>query len=362
MNSEGEWHNYMNTELPFLIHNADQSQHHLPPYSYVNSRLGRHVSCFLDGPAVAESEMGVQHMIGPLWSIFKECVRVVVYADQHDASSQPLLRPDGCLYTDCGALCLKFEGKASIAALDAANIELSSKLHPQAWKRFPRGQTIIPAITACATRIVIHFLKATATERSSSIYQGYDIPSQLPQFLADCFKIMRWIAAVTVPNEAFHLIPSVRVNTGNKHYVRWDSDGLMKWHSRDINMDILRSIYAATLQNVERGVVIDNKTIRITSIGVPALTAIAKGDHGMTKDIAITQVRQAVEQLHGIGVAHCDIRWPNIFVVDGVVVLGDLEYCQVLMDRAPRLNPKYPSFTTAKELDYYLLGLLASSQ
>ena len=49
------------------------------------------------------------------------------------------------------------------------------------------------------------------------------------------------------------------------------------------------------------------------------------------------KVQEAVRQLHSLGIAHCDICVDNVFVnvVGNVVFLGDLEYCQLLVNPPP---------------------------
>lgn len=47
----------------------------------------------------------------------------------------------------------------------------------------------------------------------------------------------------------------------------------------------------------------------------------------------IPVVREAIDAIHSLGIAHCDVCVDNLFVMDGGrVILGDLEY--------------YPSFET----------------
>ncbi|ETV63638.1 hypothetical protein H257_19432 [Aphanomyces astaci] len=65
--------------------------------------------------------------------------------------------------------------------------------------------------------------------------------------------------------------------------------------------------------------------------------------------------RQALEELHSLGVAHCDVRAANVFVLlsDKRVILGDLEYCRPLDAAPPNIQgaPINNQFKTARKLD-----------
>ena len=93
-----------------------------------------------------------------------------------------------------------------------------------------------------------------------------------------------------------------------------------------INMQIISNVYTARLINVEHGRT--NFTFTTTSVGWQLVDALRANT--VTKDNALVQIAAAVDQLHGIGVAHCDICVKNIFVSldDSRIFLGDLEYCQ----------------------------------
>ncbi len=116
-------------------------------------------------------------------------------------------------------------------------------------------------------------------------------------------------------------------------------------------MDIIRTIYAAKLHNVEQGHV-NCKSITITSVGRKLVDAITL--QRVTKEDALDQITSAVAQLHSIGIAHCDICIDNVFVDvhNNVVFLGDLEYCQPKGDDPPRgIRRAHQGATTAEELD-----------
>ena len=110
----------------------------------------------------------------------------------------------------------------------------------------------------------------------------------------------------------------------------WVKDGICKEFSasRVVSLETLNAIYNHKLPNIEHGH-ISGKSITITRIGITLQTALRTSR--LDKNSAFEQVKHAVEQLHSIGYAHCDICIDNIFVDDNdndnVVFLGDLEYC-----------------------------------
>ncbi|CAK4066486.1 unnamed protein product, partial [Aphanomyces euteiches] len=121
----------------------------------------------------------------------------------------------------------------------------------------------------------------------------------------------------------------------------------------DIDMDLIRRIYNDTsLQHVERGMCHRN-SVTITSIGRTLQHALS--DFQGKRHLIIDGVKKALDELHNIGVAHCDVRAANVFVLlsNGRVVLGDLEYCRPLDAPPPDVKRKDDSCTTAGELDNY---------
>jgi RIO-like serine/threonine protein kinase len=62
----------------------------------------------------------------------------------------------------------------------------------------------------------------------------------------------------------------------------------------------------------------------------------------ITIDEVMQQVRQGLNNLHLIGVAHCDICVDNIFVLDdNEIILGDLEYCTRCDSRPPDVRRRH---------------------
>ncbi|CAK4841588.1 unnamed protein product, partial [Aphanomyces euteiches] len=111
----------------------------------------------------------------------------------------------------------------------------------------------------------------------------------------------------------------------------------------EIDMDIIQRIYSADLQHVERGIC-NHISVTVPSIGQTLQNALS-----------------AQVELHNIGVAHCDVRAANVFVLlsDRRVILGDLEHCRPLDAPPPKVKrfPKNKSCKTALELDDYQFGV-----
>jgi hypothetical protein len=58
----------------------------------------------------------------------------------------------------------------------------------------------------------------------------------------------------------------------------------------------------------------------------------------LEKSFVLPQVvQEAARQLHSLGIAHCNICVDNVFVnvVGNVVLLEDLEYCQLMVNPPP---------------------------
>ena len=124
-------------------------------------------------------------------------------------------------------------------------------------------------------------------------------------------------------------------------------------------MEIIKNLYEVKLPNVEQGFV-NCSSITITSIGRRVADAVRL--NVVTKQAVLEQSRDAVNQLHSLGYAHCDVCLDNIYVhmETNVVFLGDLEYCRPLRDAAPEgLRRSNMSTKTAYALDIVQLDKLA---
>lgn len=177
------------------------------------------------------------------------------------------------------------------------------------------------------------------------------------EFIQDIFKIIRWIRTVTGPNRHFHLVQNVKVTTRNGYSICWTGTELQKtFKCFDANrLKRIATVYEAHLPNVEWGEVPDRsrKSITIRRIGKRLLTALR--EHLVTKDQIRVQLTQAVEQLHQIGLAHCDICLENAFFDEPTnsVFLDDLEYLTPIRDPPPHHTriPPDAQIATALELD-----------
>ena len=100
-----------------------------------------------------------------------------------------------------------------------------------------------------------------------------------------------------------------------------------------------------------------NTSVTITTVGRRLQDVYAL----VNKQTILDQVALAVEQLHSIGVAHCDIRVSNIFMnlTNDAIFLGDLEYCREMSAPAPTgLRGSDSRAATARELDIIQLSKL----
>ncbi|RHZ25429.1 hypothetical protein DYB37_007950 [Aphanomyces astaci] len=170
--------------------------------------------------------------------------------------------------------------------------------------------------------------------------------SDRAMFVVDSFKILKWVYAVQEPNTWMHLVPQVRTKTPNSHYITWLKEGLVKELRggdaemmptierlvtkfpedavvADNVMDIIDCIYRAPLLHVERG-----RCHTITSIGQTLENAM--DEFRGSRHLIVDQVKLALDELHSLGLAHCDVRPANVFVLLNIkrVILGDLEYCR----------------------------------
>lgn len=180
-------------------------------------------------------------------------------------------------------------------------------------------------------------------------------------FIVTIFKLAIWIVSQTRPNGHYHLVTGVRTKTSNGHHVTLTNRGLLKefYHKScdRIPFKLMRVVYEAKLPNVEQGTV-NHVSVTITRVGHRLCDAIAF--YELPASEALRQVQMAVEQLHSIGIAHCDICVSNVFVdFDGCIYLGDLEYCRLKDEPAPvGLARSDSRATTAEQLDHLQLEML----
>jgi hypothetical protein len=232
------------------------------------------------------------------------------------------------------------------------------------------GRLSIVGITTTDAEINLYSLSYNPIPRtySSALLKRYKVTELEDRraFILDVFKLACWMLTVRSSGCMAHLIPGVRTQTPNGHFITWSRAGLFKEFKRGAvpNMDLIRRVYQADLPNVERGIA-NCTSVTITSIGTKLTDALRSGAVTSKNDV-VHQVRAAVEQVHSVGVAHCDICVENLFVLDsGVIILGDLEYCTDLESaRLPEVRRMYTNQesgqapTSARELDANQLARL----
>ncbi len=81
------------------------------------------------------------------------------------------------------------------------------------------------------------------------------------------------------------------------------------------------------------------------------MTAIRK--NYIAKEQVIDNIRSALDELHNIGFAHCDLKLSNCFYDRDArcAFLDDLEYLTLLEESPPDVRVSFPLPDTARELD-----------
>jgi hypothetical protein len=85
----------------------------------------------------------------------------------------------------------------------------------------------------------------------------------------------------------------------------------------------------------------------VTRVGFKLRDAFAAGM--ISRETAIEHVREGLDELHGLGLAHCDVVVDNVFVHGGIAYLDDLEYLTPIGEPAPATSrwdqTKHPGLT-----------------
>ena len=283
---------------------------------------------------------------------------LTVLFNQKDPSSQAQLRPNFTgLFNNI--LVIKGDAKSDSREIATAIAELIDRFHATAHFMFPSLCPVIPAIVSSRQIISLHRIYYDSVARRYrqdpvKQYRALQREDRL-RFIVDIFKIAIWIVSQTSPVQFFHLVTDVRIQTRNGHHVTLIRDGIVKEFylnsDRQIPMEIIRAIYNAKLPNVEQGIA-NYTTVTITTVGRRLRDVVRSGE--LEKSFVFAQVQEAVRQLHSLGIAHCDICVDNVFVnvVDNVVFLGDLEYCQLMVNPPPiGIRRADSRARTAEELD-----------
>ncbi|RHY60425.1 hypothetical protein DYB30_004094 [Aphanomyces astaci] len=341
-------------------------------------RTPRYVSLFPDSFVEGTAEYGVavdvvlQHTmfehsqvevatVDTNWlNLFVFLCQCVVHRDQCHDSDSPSEQEMEAVVVKQNAMVGKCVTRASWGEMTTATNALTYKLGPAAYCTFPDGLTSIPAWTTSSTIIQLHQLTYNCAVQSYSTRQlkTYHV-SNLDgrhQFVVDVFKVLKWVGSIPKPHTTMHLVPGIRTVTRHHgHYLTWVKSGLVKQFQHDdkINMAVMDRIYRAPLQHVERGRC-HYTSVTITSIGQTLKTALS--EDLVSRDTVKAQVRSALDELHSLGLAHCNVRAANVFVLleDKRVILGDLESCRPVDAAPPQVCPN--KIKTALELDEYQFG------
>jgi hypothetical protein len=275
----------------------------------------------------------------------------VVFQNQHDSSSVGVKRPDTVIEVR-GALVLKGEAKYEVADISQASEELIEKLHPIAFKVFPAGQTRVLGVASTYGVIQLHFIDYDGIRRkySSELFSQYNASMlhERVRFLVDLFKLMRWMCCVSGPNANFHLLPGIRRKTRNGHHVTWIRDGLLKEYNHrrhfTAQLSYINKVYThrPQLPHVEYGYVNNDPNLPnscvVTRIGNKLTTSTMARLH-VGKEMVIAQVQSGLDELHNIGLAHCDLCIENVYIDDdGTVFLDDLEYLTPIENAPPHIT------------------------
>jgi hypothetical protein len=324
------------------------------------------VDTFLDYPLVGSSEVSVWGLTNSFLHVLTTCFEggMNVYRNQKDPSSQCALRPDDALYYN-GAHVLRIQSKTETTDLNEN--ELIDKLAPDAHLQFPRGCDEILGMCTSTRVARVYRIKYHPGDGTYSVTLlesfGFSTLQNRVGFLVFLAKYFRSVASVRGPTVFSHLIPGIRMRTPNGHHVTYtvDASGLACIRKEfnlqaNIPLNHMATVFQAKLPNVEWGRVTSRraKTVELVRVGFTLKQALR--DRLISVDGVIQNIRDALDQLHSIGFAHCDVKMDNVFVdrkAPYVAFLGDLEFLRPANGPPPEsiriptgCNPR-----TALELD-----------
>eukprot|EP00603_Paraphysomonas_imperforata_P012653 CAMPEP_0114467014 /NCGR_PEP_ID=MMETSP0104-20121206/9385_1 /TAXON_ID=37642 ORGANISM="Paraphysomonas imperforata, Strain PA2" /NCGR_SAMPLE_ID=MMETSP0104 /ASSEMBLY_ACC=CAM_ASM_000202 /LENGTH=427 /DNA_ID=CAMNT_0001640429 /DNA_START=126 /DNA_END=1409 /DNA_ORIENTATION=+ len=351
---------FLGQHLPFKIpvHSQEVVSQYPNKFVFGSAEYTQAVDVWLEHKILSMGTETSVVVLDAQWQqVLKTICSLTVMLNEKDPSSDIKLRPD---FTGMfgGMLVIKGEAKLLARDLESAIDELVHKFHDTAHLMFPRGARMIPGIASCLESISLHCISYENRKFRQRHIRTYNVSELFGrvEFIEDIFKLAVWILSQTKPKQQFYLPSGVRMATPNGHHVALLRDGIVKKEFHHItlpriNMDVISKVYDARLANVEQG---RTNCSSITIISVGRRLSDALNDSIVTKDAAYNQISLAVEQLHGIGVAHCDICVGNIFVSaeESTVFLGDLEYCQEMLAPAPQgLRRSSVDASNGKSLD-----------
>eukprot|EP01041_Mallomonas_annulata_P000777 gene777-1493_t len=258
---------------------------------------------------------------------------MLVLNDDNDCLTGEIMpRSDRSLYLN-GTLFLKRNVKISnndVGCLQS-NHDLTSNFPSNAIQMFPSGHRSIIGLTTTPTMIQIHIIRYNET--SSQMGCHYQKANSTAHFL----------------------YPDVRMKTSNEHYVTWGRDGLLKEliDHQDLSsvMSHISNVYQQELPHFEWGIVAGKNKLLITRVGIRISIAIY--NKFISTESIIKDINLALEELHTIGLAHCDVFIKNVFYdeVNHCAILSNLEYYTPLHDPPPNTKKFGQELRTAIELD-----------
>ena len=330
----------INDNLPFLI--ATELPSNVSEYPDVfelgQSEYGLAVDIWLEHCVVGSSEVSVVSLDGAWLNTLGSCVEgAVCLRDQHAASSGLGLRPDATLSVR-GAIGLREVSKPDAKGIQVAREELASKMSKDSLRLFPAHQSHIIGIATSDKMVTAYYIHwSAASDRfETTEFQTFNVENKKDcvAFVVLVFKLARWLTAITGPTEYFHLFPSIRTPTRNRHHVTLLPDGLLKEFNDSVDakyMDRMQRVVVAKLNHVEWGVRRAERVFLIYTVGdmlSTCLNKIPQGEQRLeTKRQIVAAVKQGLANIHSMGFAHCDICIDNVFVHPTIrVFLDDLEY------------------------------------
>ena len=360
----------LHEELPFII--AVESARHLQysnRFEFGTSEYGFDLLAFLDFKRVGTSVTSFASVFYNLVSAIYHSTNILIL---NDASSGAGICCDiSVLCND--ALCVKMEFKADATEQPHEKEELVRNFSAEAGELFPmNGRTMVGLI---ATPTVVEMFLITYIMSSTSYVIGNAVRTYRMDDVAervllaiDAFKLCRWIVAIEGPTRKFHLVPDLRRKTRNGHHITWKRSGLKKEYNANVSQTTLTridTIIRAHLPHVEWGNILSENTVLITSVGCRVRDVLSRlldpESKAQLKVKLIEDVREGLNSLHNLELAHCDLCLESVFYEEarfdrpGRFFISDLEYLTPLHESVPLKNLRlYPGSgvpSTPLELD-----------
>ena len=243
--------------------------------------------------------------------------------------------------------------------------EMIDRFHPSAIFLFPQVCMEIPVVATSLEGAAIHRIYCESGVFHEEVVKTFQFLTEQGrvEFACDIMKLALWIQGLQERIDPFHLMPDMRTKTRAGNFITLKKCHLTKvFHTGDFSSAVqhINKVYAAKLPNVEQGLV-HRASITITRVGWRLEQAIS--NHNLTQESAVTGVTRAVQQLHAIGIAHCDLLLENVFVdlISGTVFVGGLDRCRPLADAPPTENDSARAkclVRSAQDLDNVMFKML----